>query len=83
MDLGNFYRIFNSTWCILVTVVLLFIRYLVDVGQTAGERLSWVLVILGGFVYAGVLIHSNFREWEEHPGKYKVESSWRKMTRKA
>ena len=37
-------------------------------------RLFWILVVLGGFTVAGLLIHSSFQAWEENPVDTTIET---------
>ena len=37
-------------------------------------RLFWILVVIGGFTGAGVLIHQSFDNWAESPVKTTIET---------
>ena len=38
-------------------------------------RMFWILVILGGFSAAAILIHTAFQSWDESPVKTTIETS--------
>ena len=37
-------------------------------------RLFWILVVIGGFTGAGVMIHASFQSWAESPVKTTIET---------
>ena len=37
-------------------------------------KLFWILVVIGGFTGAGILIHQSFRVWEDSPVKTTIET---------
>ena len=42
--------------------------------STTNKRLFWILVVIAGFIGAGVMIYQSFEAWEESPVKTTIET---------
>ena len=48
-------------------------RYVVE-GRNIFERISWILVIVAGFVMCSMIVYNAYEDWENHPVETTIDS---------